>query len=70
MVGEEAELVEEAERYQLAVVRLNSTDSLGSGTSLLDRGLLPILELIQVRGRGQMCALSSPILWMFQGSPG
>ncbi|KAK3519758.1 hypothetical protein QTP70_003909 [Hemibagrus guttatus] len=36
--GEEPELVREVERYQLKIVGLASTYSLGSGTQLLERG--------------------------------
>ncbi|XP_077956447.1 uncharacterized protein LOC120824534 [Gasterosteus aculeatus] len=36
--GKEPELVREVERYQLDLVGLTSTHSLGSGTTLLDRG--------------------------------
>ncbi|KAI3375033.1 hypothetical protein L3Q82_021548 [Scortum barcoo] len=36
--GKEPELVQEVERYQLEIVGLTSTHSLGSGTQLLERG--------------------------------
>ncbi len=36
--GKEPELVREVERYQLEIVRLTSTHSLGSGTQLLEKG--------------------------------
>ncbi|KAI3374382.1 hypothetical protein L3Q82_006210 [Scortum barcoo] len=36
--GKEPELVREVERYQLEIVGLTSTHSLGSGTQLLERG--------------------------------
>lgn len=39
LVVKEAELVREVERYWLDIVRLTSTHSLGSGTSLLERVL-------------------------------
>ncbi len=38
LVGKEPELVREVERYQLEIVGITSTHSLGSGTTLLERG--------------------------------
>ena len=38
LMVKECELVQEIERYQLEIAGLTSTHSLGSGTSLLERG--------------------------------
>ena len=37
-MGKEPKLVREVERYRLEIVRLTSTHSSGSGTSVLERG--------------------------------
>jgi len=38
LLGKESELVREAERFRLDIIRLTSTHGLGSGTSPLERG--------------------------------
>ncbi|KAJ8014446.1 hypothetical protein DPEC_G00040310 [Dallia pectoralis] len=55
--GKEPELVCEVERYQLDLVGLTSTHSLGFGTLLLDRGWTPffsgVAQVSEIRGWGK-----------------
>ncbi|KAK5880582.1 hypothetical protein CesoFtcFv8_023595 [Champsocephalus esox] len=62
--GKEPELVREVERYQLDLVGLTSTHSVGSGTLLLDRGWTLFFSGVAhgVRRRAGVGILTSPRL--------
>ncbi|KAK5913431.1 hypothetical protein CgunFtcFv8_007964 [Champsocephalus gunnari] len=62
--GKELELVREVERYQLDLVGLTSTHSVGSGTLLLDRGWTLFFSGVAqgVRRRAGVGILTSPRL--------
>ena len=64
LAGKEPELVREVERYQLDLVGLTSTHSVGSGTELLDRGwTLSFSGVAQgVRRQAGVAFLTSPRL--------
>ncbi|XP_025766010.1 uncharacterized protein LOC112847802 [Oreochromis niloticus] len=68
LVGKEAELVHVVERYRLDIVRHTSTHTLGSGTSLLERGWTLSGVAPGERWRARVGILVSP--WLAAGMLG